>query len=123
MIRLSLAQPDHSFHLPLAGTYRLYLTGGFSVSGLEHFGIQLTQSDTTKVILAEPLAFKQRVRLNGKRAVACFQIHFPETGAYQLSFRNAEKISLKRSVLVSLNFLFPKEIPYDQVEVILELKR
>jgi hypothetical protein len=123
MIRLSLAQPDHSFHLPLAGTYRLYLTGGFSVSGLEHFGIQLTQMDASKVILAEPLAFKQRVRLNGKRAVACFQIHFPETGAYQLSFRNAEKISMKRSVLVSLNFLFPKEIPYDQVEAILELKR
>jgi hypothetical protein len=123
MIKLSLAQPDHRFHLPLAGTYRLYLTGGFSVRGLEHFGIQLTQSDATKVILAEPLAFKQRARINGKRAVACYQIQFPESGDYQLSFRNAEKLSMKRSMLLGLNFLFPKKTTYDQVEAILELKR
>jgi len=78
MIKLSLAQPEHTIHIPTAGTYRLHLAGGFSVRGLEDFGIQITQSDTTKVILTEPIAFKQRTRINGKRGVACFQIQFPK---------------------------------------------
>lgn len=119
MIILSLALPEHSIHIPIAGTYRLYLSGGFSVSGLEYFGIQITQSDTKKVFSAERLVFKQRARLNGNRALACFQIQFPENGEYRISLHNSEKIFMKRSMLLGLNFLFPKQTPYNQAEAIL----
>lgn len=121
MIILSLALPDHNIHLPIAGTYRLYLSGGFSVSGLEYFGIQITQSDTKKVFSAERLVFKQRARLNGNRALACFQIQFPENGEYRLSLHNSEKICMKRSMFLGLNFLFPKQTPYNQAEAILAM--
>jgi hypothetical protein len=123
MIQLTLTQPEHTIYVSKAGTYRLYLTGGFYVSGLEYFGIQLTQSGATKVILAEPLVFKQRVRLNGKPAVECFRITFSEKGEYHLSISNAEKISMKRSMLISRNFLFPKKVRLDEMEAIIELKR
>lgn len=123
MIRLPLAQSEHCIQIPIAGTYSLYLVGGFSVSGLAYFDVQLTQPVSAKVIVAEPLVFKQRVRLNGKPAVECFRITFSEKGEYHLSIRNVEKISMKRSMLISRNFPFPKKVRLDEMEAIIELKR
>ena len=122
MIRLSFEQSEHNIHIPLAGIYRLYLTGGLSVNGLEYFGVRVTKSDSTKGIIVKSVFFKRRDNIDGKRAVECYHIQFPESGQYQISFRNAEKLSMNRSMLISRNFLFPKKTPYYQMEAILELQ-
>jgi hypothetical protein len=123
MIRFSLAQSVHDFHAVIPGTYGLYLVGGFSVNSLEKLLVSVSSLGSDKEIIIERVRFKTRSIVDGKRAIECFLIQLPERGDYQLRFKNAELISMNRSVLFLMNWLFRNTIPFDNIEAILELRQ
>lgn len=114
-------QSSHDIQLT-PGLHHVYVSGGYSVSLKPGFRIELRETTTSKII---PLVHttKIRDRIDGKRVVRLFRFEIENTGNYTVRIQNPEQLTVKRSRLMSLNWLLG-EVERAQIQwIIMEVLR
>ena len=86
------------------GLYKIFITGGYSVSLPNNFKITLTDIETN-----EEVKLKNTLRIrsneNGIKAVRLYSFEVKKGATFKISIANGSKVVVKRSMLWSRNLI------------------
>lgn len=103
-----------------ATRYRIYTLGGFGVKQGQ-FSITFKHTETHETLKCVKAFWPVQTFAFGKRAKRVFVVDVPKDGHYEVIFNHPETLRIKPSNL-PIKSLFQKEIPNNQIEILISSK-
>lgn len=103
-----------------AGTYRIFLLGGFGIS-LNNFSISLINIKSKEIIESKKAFWRVQTYVNGKRAKKINIININNSGQYKIVFNNPKSLKVKKSNL-RLNYFSNETLSSENLEIIITQK-
>lgn len=89
-----------------AGNYDIFLTGGHSISIENGFQIIIRNLESQELVHLT-LTTKFRSFENGQKAIKYCKFYLPNAGKYEVQIINPDRITIKKSMLISKNWFMP----------------
>ncbi len=121
--KFKLSNKNIQLKISTEGIYNLYFLGGFYLNIGNRFSLTIINSITKEKVEIKEKFPKANSYKAGKRAILFGQIHFNQSGEYELKLEKIEDVEIRKSRLFLFNIFNKNSIHNKDIEILIVKKR